>query len=165
MARPITRIFGGCFQPLDSRVADVRYINYAYAAPRVTTRCEWEDHAEKVRRRVMTSAGLCPMPDRTPLNARVYDQSELDGCSIEKVRFESRPGFLVTGNLYRPLNCRKKHPAVLCAHGHAPKGRMENDELHAYRQMCMMEKPLSRPPPEYLKQPHGRLTHIGLSRM
>ena len=42
---------------------------------------------------------------------------------MEKVFFESYPGYFVTGNLYRPKNRAGKRPAVLCPHGHWTEGR------------------------------------------
>jgi len=45
---------------------------------------------------------LGEMPKRTPLNARVTGVLREDGFTIEKVLFESRPGFHVTSNVYRP---------------------------------------------------------------
>ncbi|MDZ4286498.1 MAG: acetylxylan esterase, partial [Prosthecobacter sp.] len=38
--------------------------------------------------------------------------------TIEKVYFESAPGFFVTGSLYRPKNIKGKVPGVMLAHGH-----------------------------------------------
>lgn len=137
MSRLNTKVFGANYKLLDSRLANVRYPNYAYAAPSPATRTEWEERVRWVRRRVLIAAGLCPAPARNPLNAQVYDRSELDGYSVEKVRFEARPGFLVTGNLYRPTRSRGRRPAVLCPHGHWPKGRMEHSELGSIRGRCV----------------------------
>jgi hypothetical protein len=50
----------------------------------------------------------------------------MDGYAIEKVYFESLPGFFVTGSLYTPtspLAEGQKRPAVLCPHGHWANGR------------------------------------------
>ena len=127
MADICTEAFNDHFKLLDSRLTNVRYVNSAFVAPEVTTRRAWEAHAERVRRRVLVSAGLGPAPERTPLKARVTDRWEGNGFSVEKVHFESRPGFLVTGNLYRPLNARGKRPAILCPHGHWEDGRLEKD--------------------------------------
>ena len=49
------------------------------------------------------SAGLWPMPEKAPLNAQVFGRIERGDYSVEKVYFESHPGFYVTGNLYRPV--------------------------------------------------------------
>ena len=42
------------------------------------------------------------MPTKTPLNAVIHGKIERPEYTVEKVYFESMPGFFVTGNLYRP---------------------------------------------------------------
>ncbi|HRQ89992.1 MAG TPA: acetylxylan esterase, partial [Bacteroidia bacterium] len=79
---------------------------------------------EQVRRRILVSQGLWPMPTKTPLNAVIHGKIERDRYSVEKVYFESVPGFYVTGNLYRPTNPKGKVPAVLLAHGHWQDARL-----------------------------------------
>ncbi|MEN9677099.1 MAG: hypothetical protein RIS76_2995, partial [Verrucomicrobiota bacterium] len=57
------------------------------------------------------------------------DQGEY---TVEKVYFESLPGFFVTGNLYRPARIQGKIPAVLFTHGHWKDARLSesgDDEL------------------------------------
>lgn len=83
---------------------------------------EWETRADLLRRRVLVSNGLFPLPERTPLNAVVHGKVERDGFTVEKVYFESVPGFHVTGLLFRPSGKNAKpgakYPAVLSPHGH-----------------------------------------------
>ncbi len=81
---------------------------------------DWERRAEELRRRVLVANNLWPMPARTPLNAVVHGKIEREGFTIEKVHFESIPGFHVTGLLFRPANPPKgkKLPAILSPHGH-----------------------------------------------
>ncbi|EDY21167.1 conserved hypothetical protein [Chthoniobacter flavus Ellin428] len=77
----------------------------------------WARRAEEVRMQVKVALGVWPEPTRTPLNPVVYGKIEGDGYTIEKVYFESMPGFFVTGSLFRPRT-EGKHPVVLCPHGH-----------------------------------------------
>ena len=63
------------------------------------------------------------MPRRTPLNAVVHGRTERSDYSIEKVYFESLPGFFVTGSLYRPLGRSGPFAGVLSPHGHWNNGR------------------------------------------
>ena len=121
-------VFDGRNKLLDSRLATPRCVQYAYAPPAPATLSECKERAAWVRRRVLLAAGLLPEPERTPLRARVFDRAALDECSVEKVAFESRPGFLVTGSLYRPLKWRGRRPAVLSPHGHWPHGRLEHND-------------------------------------
>ncbi|HSW47000.1 MAG TPA: acetylxylan esterase [Phycisphaerae bacterium] len=67
---------------------------------------------------------LGPWPERTPLKAQVVGRQEFDDYRLEKVLFESRPGFHVTGILYLPKS-KPPYPAVLVPCGHA-------DEAKAY---------------------------------
>jgi len=89
------------------------------------TRQEWDERARRMRRRVQYLLGLDPWPPRTPLHPRVTGVIERDDCVIEKVAFESRPRFFVTGNLYRPASGQGPWPGVLCPHGHWTHGRFE----------------------------------------
>jgi dienelactone hydrolase len=65
---------------------------------------------------------LGDMPPRTPLHAQVTGTIHADGYTIEKVLFESRPGFHVTGNLYRPPG-EGPFPAILHPCGHSQNGK------------------------------------------
>ena len=49
---------------------------------------------------------LTPLPERTPLNAKIFGRIENKDYSIEKVYIETLPGFYLSGNLYRPLGRR-----------------------------------------------------------
>src|SRR5262245_45453329 len=64
---------------------------------------EWQARADWLRDHVRASAGLLPPPPKTPLHAQVFDETRHRDYTVSKVYFESLPGFLVTGNLYRPV--------------------------------------------------------------
>ena len=66
----------------------------------LNTRADAEDYVQTVRGKIRESFG--PFPEKTPLNARVTKVVERDAYKIENVLFESRPGFLVSANLYIP---------------------------------------------------------------
>jgi hypothetical protein len=85
---------------------------------------EWEQRKEYVRRQILVAAGLWPMPTKTPLNAVVHGKIDCGQYTIEKVYFESAPGFFVTGNLYRPKNIQGRVPGVMFAHGHRQDARL-----------------------------------------
>jgi len=77
------------------------------------------------------------MPEKTPLNPSVFGRLERGDYSIEKVYFESTPGFLVTGNLFRPLGKKGPFPGILNPHGHWSYGRLENSELGSIPARCI----------------------------
>jgi dienelactone hydrolase len=87
-----------------------------------------------VRRQILVSQGLWPMPTKGPLNAVVHGRMEFPDYTIEKVYFESAPGFFVTGNLYRPKNPKGKVPVVLFAHGHWQNARLSVETPDKLRQ-------------------------------
>src|SRR5687768_2330393 len=102
-----------------------RGVNDTYAAPQFSSRAAWNIRAAHIRELILASAGLLPMPDRTPLNSNVFGDIPRPDYFVSKVYFESLPGFFVTGNLYRPIG-DGPFPAVLSPHGHWTYGRLEN---------------------------------------
>ncbi len=88
---------------------------------------EWEKRAEQVKRRILVSQGLWPMPRKTPLRPAVHGKLEFPEYTVEKVYLESFPGFFLTGNLYRPRGKAGPFPGVLCPHGHWSEGRFTDD--------------------------------------
>ena len=71
------------------------------------------------------------LPDyRGPLNARVTGRIQTERYTIEKVIFESLPGFYVTGNLYRPT-AAGRYPGILVPSGHTQEGKPEPQILAA----------------------------------
>ncbi len=84
---------------------------------------DWEHRRALVRRRVLVSAGLWPAPVELSLDPPViHGAIARDGYRVEKVYFESLPGFRVTGNLYSP-DQTGEFPGVLSPHGHWTDGR------------------------------------------
>ncbi len=94
--------------------------------PPIKTQAEWEARRNAIREQILVSCGLAPLPPKTPLKARVFGKVVRDGYTIEKVSFQTYPGFYLAGNLYRPLPgaVATTHPGVLIAHGHWDEGRM-----------------------------------------
>lgn len=78
-------------------------------------------YVELVRSKIASSFG--PFPERTPLNTQVRSTVERDEYTIENITFESRPGFLVTANLYLPKKGAFPAPAVVGTCGHSSNGK------------------------------------------
>ncbi|MDR3727704.1 MAG: acetylxylan esterase [Terracidiphilus sp.] len=89
----------------------------------IHTRVQAEARQATVRKQILSLLGT--LPDRTPLNARTVGETQADGFRIEKVLFESQPGFFVTALLYLPDGqpAGQKLPAILMAPGHSPAGK------------------------------------------
>lgn len=77
---------------------------------------------EELRAKMLGLIGGLPEM-RTPLNARVTGVLERPGYRVEKLLFDSLPGFHVTANLYVPLGKPGPFPAVLGTAGHSPAGK------------------------------------------
>jgi dienelactone hydrolase len=111
---------------LDRRAVEIRTLDTPYTFTPYADREAWLARARFLREQVLVSAGLWPMPERSPLNAQVFGRIERADYSVEKAHFESYPGFYVTGNLYRPVGKTGPFPGVLSPHGHWAYGRLEN---------------------------------------
>lgn len=96
---------------LEARVKDL-------AARRIPSRrSEHEARLPEQKLALAKALGLHPAPPKTDLNAQVTGILHREGYRIEKLRYESRPGLLVTAHLYLPEK-EGKFPLILCPHGH-----------------------------------------------
>ncbi|MBI3679252.1 MAG: acetylxylan esterase [Acidobacteria bacterium] len=71
-------------------------------------------------------------PERTPLNVRVTGSFERERYRVEKLVYESRPGFFVPANLYLPKTGAPPYPGVLFQMGHSRNGKA----AAAYQKCC-----------------------------
>lgn len=124
-------------RPDDVRLGPLKDLDGYFPFTPPETAAGWEVRAERVRRQVLVTLGLWPMPTRTPLNPVIHGRLEQDGYTVEKVFFESLPGFFVAGNLYRPAGATGRRPVVLSPHGHWANGRfLEVGEAAARREIA-----------------------------
>ena len=98
---------------------------------------EWELRKKELREMLLLRAGLWPLPEKMPLNAKIFDVRQGDGFTVAKVYYESLPGFLATGNLYKPTKGKGPFPAVICPHGHWKYGRLQNSEQGSIPGRCI----------------------------
>lgn len=63
------------------------------------------------------------LPEPCDLNVRAVGTIELDDLTIEKIIFDSRPGFPVTANVYVPRQARFPAPAAIVPSGHSREGK------------------------------------------
>jgi dienelactone hydrolase len=123
--------------PKDKRLGALADLNgyFPFAPP--ATREAWAARAAELRRQVLVSTGLWPMPKRVISKPVVHGRVDRDGYSVEKVFFESYPGYFVTGSLYRPKDRSGKLPAILSPHGHWPGGRFHDAGPKEIRQQIV----------------------------
>src|SRR5579871_3990025 len=79
--------------PNDVRLQPPKDLNGYFPFTPPKTKAEWDQRAEYVRRQILVAEGLWPMPTRTPLNAVIHGKVERPEYTVEKVYFESAPGF------------------------------------------------------------------------
>jgi len=97
---------------------------------------EWKARSTELRRQVLVSAGLWPLEKRGAVNARRLGRQNMGDYVVEKVAYESMPGFWVGANLYLPAHQTERAPAVLVAHGHWKGGRTHNADDYSVPAIC-----------------------------
>jgi cephalosporin-C deacetylase-like acetyl esterase len=87
----------------------------------IQTRAAAQAYVDDVR----AKAARCfpALPARTDLNARTTGTSDLGEIRLEKIVYESRPGFLVSANLFLPAHFDAELPCVLGLCGHSENGK------------------------------------------
>jgi len=112
------------------------------------TKSDAEAHVRSLRDKIRLCFG--PFPEKTPLNARITGAVERDRYRIENVIFESRPGFLVTANLYIPKDRRLPLPGVVGTCGHTINGKA-GDTYQSFAQglarlgyVCLLFDPIGQ---------------------
>ena len=116
-------IFGAQLPETDRRHV-IRHTDIHYKMPDYASLEVWKERAAFLRKRILHSAGLAPLPKKTPLNAQVFGGVSRNGYMTAKVLLETYPGFFLGGNLYRPTNRRGRFPGVVSPHGHWRYGRL-----------------------------------------
>jgi len=96
------------FEQLDEREMVVSHLK---------SKEDWMNRQELVRNKLTRLIG--PFPEKTSLNARVTGTLKRDGYRVEKVIYESIPGYYVTAALFIPDIINGKAPAILNAIGHS----------------------------------------------
>ncbi len=118
----------------DVRLQPLKDLNGYFPFNPPSSLTDWQARREYVRRQILVAGGLWPMPTKTPLNPVIHGKVDCGEYTVEKVYFESVPGFFVTGNLYRPKNVSGKVPGVLFAHGHRQDARLHLASEDSVRQ-------------------------------
>lgn len=84
---------------------------------------DFEAHRTQLRRKVLESTGLWPLPDRIPLD--VHQSAPLDHpwCTVRRVFYQLWPQVYSSGLLFIPKELPEQPaPATLCPHGHWKDG-------------------------------------------
>lgn len=87
---------------------------------KLKTKSDWLEKQSKIKKRLKKVIG--PFPERTPLNVQITGIIKKDGYRIEKLIYESVPGYYVTAALYIPDGVKENAPAIFYACGHSYEG-------------------------------------------
>ena len=104
------------------------------------TREDWEQFKAPRIAALKRSLGTWPAPPKV-LKVHVTRTLEGEGFFIDNLVFESRPGLVVTANLYRPAQRPQKMPGILICHSHHnPKteGELQDMGMMWARQGCLV---------------------------
>src|SRR5262245_17194534 len=130
--------FAETLPPVDRGVEAPRTLNTLRTFPDIESKGAWERRAREIREHILVSCGLWPLPEKTPLRAQVFGKIERDGYTVEKVYFQTYPGFYLAGNLYRPVGKGNgPFPGVLNPHGHWKEGRLADTQLGSIAARCI----------------------------
>ena len=130
-------VLGAQIPDRDARNSDIHNSDTHFKMPVFTSRVAWLERASFLRKQILASAGLLPLPEKKPIHAEVFGRLDRDGYSVEKVLLETYPGFYLGGNLYRPRGKTGRFPAVVSPHGHWAYGRLENQQLVSVPARCI----------------------------
>jgi dienelactone hydrolase len=84
------------------------------------TKDDWLKRQADVSRKLAEIVG--EFPAKTPLNPVITGTVQKDDFIVEKLYFESLPGFYVTAALFLPAERKEKLPAILYCCGHTANG-------------------------------------------
>jgi len=92
----------------------------------IQTRAEAEDRQAAVRNKILPLIGT--LPQRTALDVQLMGVTQANGFRIQKLLFDSQPGFHVPALLYIPdeLTDGQKLPSILISPGHLPSGKVSD---------------------------------------
>lgn len=127
---PVTsplRVFADGHATADARLTTPRTLEDVLSFPQYASLAAWEKEAADIRRHILATTGLLPLPEKCPLSPRITGRVEREGYSVEQVLLETWPGFFLGGNLYRPTGKSGPFPAIINPHGHWGRGRLNND--------------------------------------
>jgi cephalosporin-C deacetylase-like acetyl esterase len=85
----------------------------------LSTKEDWTNYQNELKSKFGSSLNKF---QKTPLNANVTGKLERENFTVEKIIFESQPGFYVTAALFIPKKTQKPAPTVIYCSGHTELG-------------------------------------------
>ncbi|MDQ6479441.1 acetylxylan esterase [Dyadobacter sp. LHD-138] len=90
------------------------------AIAKLKTKADWQKRQAEVRAKLTRAVGS--FPEKTPLNPFVTGTLKKEDYTVEKLYYESRPGYHVTAALFIPEKRQEKAPAIIYCSGHSENG-------------------------------------------
>jgi hypothetical protein len=90
------------------------------AVAQLDLKSDFLERQKEVKEKLLRLIG--PFPEKTPLNARTTGVVKKKDYRVEKVIYESIPGYFVTAGLFLPNKIKGKAPAVIYVSGHTSNG-------------------------------------------
>jgi cephalosporin-C deacetylase-like acetyl esterase len=100
--------------------AEVRFDARESKVASLATANDWKEYQQEVKLKLAQIIG--PFPEKTPLNPEITGVIKKDDYTVEKLIYESQPGFYVTAALFLPNNRKGKAPAIVYCSGHSDLG-------------------------------------------
>ncbi len=109
---------------LDS-IAETQLAVRKQAIAQIHTKAEADQRKAMVHQKLLQLVGGLPDRHGTPA-VKTFGTMPGDGFRVEKIAYESLPGFWVTADFFVPSNGAGPFPAVILAPGHGAAGKLEH---------------------------------------
>lgn len=113
-----------------AKYLDWRAAKLTAAAKPPTKPADWEQRRDDLRKKYLAMLGLDPMPEKTPLNARMVGEPlDVAQSLCRRVIFESRPKSYIAAHLYVPKAVQTPAPAIIYVPGHGKRDHYHQHPL------------------------------------
>ena len=113
----------------DARNSELLHPNYRFDFRAPASLDSWKLRRDFLRRQILTSAGLYPLPPRGRVPVEVTRKRDFKSYRIWTLLVETFPGYFLGAELYLPpASLHGPFPVVLTPHGHWKQGRLTHRE-------------------------------------
>ena len=124
-AAAVPRVLPEGTLPNDRRLEPLEGLGWLFSVHAAGVQGRVGEARRRVRRQILVSQGLWPMPTKTPLARVIHGKIDRGEYTVEKGLFRKRARLLRHGQSLSPEKCdRQSVPGVLFAHGHWTDARL-----------------------------------------
>jgi cephalosporin-C deacetylase-like acetyl esterase len=106
-----------------SKIGAAQSDRRAQTVAAIHTRDEAQRRQQEVRKKIIELIGGLP-EFHGPVKVKEFGNVPGDGFRVEKIAYESLPGYFVTADLYVPTTGTGPFPALIVTPGHGPAGKI-----------------------------------------